>query len=179
MKIEKPLPKTRNGLPRRNYQDLHTPVERHLRELVLEIEQLGADPLLTDAVMLLDKASHKLADWLEGETGNTPSVEPSCSESGSVLTCVYCGHEYPAGTPASGSEVQVLTEHIRICPRHPLRALEKRLHAAEDALRFYADRLMGWKAREYFKAQGIDLPLPPEAVFKPAGSNTTPPGNPD
>ena len=35
-----------------------------------------------------------------------------------VLTCVYCGHEYPPGTPASNSEA--LDAHIRECPKHPL-----------------------------------------------------------
>lgn len=38
---------------------------------------------------------------------------------GRVLTCVYCGHEYPQGTPASGAEV--LTEHIQQCGKHPLK----------------------------------------------------------
>ena len=46
-----------------------------------------------------------------------------------VLTCVYCGHEYPQGTPASGSEV--LTEHIRTCEKHPMRSLEERLKVLE------------------------------------------------
>lgn len=36
-----------------------------------------------------------------------------------VLTCVYCGHEYPVGTPASGADI--LTEHIRQCGKHPLK----------------------------------------------------------
>ncbi len=39
-----------------------------------------------------------------------------------VLTCVYCGHQYPQDTPAAGSEV--LTEHIKVCERHPLRKAE-------------------------------------------------------
>lgn len=39
-----------------------------------------------------------------------------------VLTCVYCGHEYPQDTPAWGH--QVLTEHIKVCEKHPMRKLE-------------------------------------------------------
>ena len=39
-----------------------------------------------------------------------------------VLTCVYCGHEYPEGTPPHGS--QILTDHIKICEKHPMRKLE-------------------------------------------------------
>ena len=35
-----------------------------------------------------------------------------------TLTCVYCGHAYPPGTPAHGADV--LTAHIKVCPKHPL-----------------------------------------------------------
>lgn len=44
-----------------------------------------------------------------------------------VLTCVYCGQAYPAGTPASGADVRVLTDHIRVCPKHPLRKAEAKI----------------------------------------------------
>ena len=30
---------------------------------------------------------------------------------GRILTCVYCGHEYPQDTPAAGSQVLVETWH--------------------------------------------------------------------
>jgi len=40
-----------------------------------------------------------------------------------TLTCVYCGHEYPEGTPPHGA--QILTDHIRVCEKHPLRLCEK------------------------------------------------------
>ena len=39
-----------------------------------------------------------------------------------VLTCVYCGHAYPEGTPPHGS--QVLTDHIKVCEKHPMRQCE-------------------------------------------------------
>lgn len=39
-----------------------------------------------------------------------------------VLTCVYCGQEYPQDTPAWGDKV--LTDHIRVCPKHPMRKVE-------------------------------------------------------
>lgn len=42
-----------------------------------------------------------------------------------VLTCVYCGHAYPPGSPEHGAEV--LTEHIKTCEKHPMRALEAEL----------------------------------------------------
>lgn len=49
-----------------------------------------------------------------------------------VLTCVYCGHEYPQTTPAWGSDV--LTEHIRVCPKHPLRKAEADIALLRGAL---------------------------------------------
>ena len=39
-----------------------------------------------------------------------------------TLTCVYCGQEYPQETPAWGC--QVLTDHIKVCEKHPMRAVE-------------------------------------------------------
>jgi hypothetical protein len=51
-----------------------------------------------------------------------------------VLTCVYCGMEYPSGTPASGSDVEALTEHIKICKKHPLREAEEKIIKLRTAL---------------------------------------------
>jgi hypothetical protein len=51
---------------------------------------------------------------------------------GRVLTCVYCGHQYPPGTPKSG--VKVLTDHIRQCPQHPLARVIKERDLLRGAL---------------------------------------------
>jgi hypothetical protein len=51
---------------------------------------------------------------------------------GRVLTCVYCGHEYPQETPAWGNEA--LTEHIRVCPKHPMRKAEADIALLRGAL---------------------------------------------
>ncbi len=51
---------------------------------------------------------------------------------GRILTCVYCGHEYPQDTPAAGSEI--LTEHIKVCERHPLRKAESDVAMLRAAL---------------------------------------------
>lgn len=53
-------------------------------------------------------------------TKRTKSVEETNREN--VLTCVYCGHAYPPGSPTHGAAV--LTAHIKVCPQHPLRAAE-------------------------------------------------------
>lgn len=49
-----------------------------------------------------------------------------------ILTCVYCGHEYPQDTPAHGS--QVLTDHIKVCKAHPLRKAEADIALLRSAL---------------------------------------------
>lgn len=46
-----------------------------------------------------------------------------------ILTCIYCGHQYPPGTPNS-NHVE-LTNHIAQCEKHPLKI-------AVDALKYYA-----------------------------------------
>ena len=48
-----------------------------------------------------------------------------------VMTCVYCGHAYPPGTPTSGA--QALTDHIKVCKKHPMRAAEQRIATLEKA----------------------------------------------
>jgi len=49
-----------------------------------------------------------------------------------VLTCVYCGMSYPEGTPPHGS--QVLTDHIKVCEKHPLRKAEETIKKLRSAL---------------------------------------------
>jgi hypothetical protein len=53
--------------------------------------------------------------------------------SNTVLTCVYCGHKYPKGTPAA--KHKLLTAHIARCKAHPMRAViiqrDKLLEALE------------------------------------------------
>lgn len=49
-----------------------------------------------------------------------------------TLTCVYCGASFPEGTPPHGS--QVLTDHIKVCEKHPLRAAEETIAKLRSAL---------------------------------------------
>jgi hypothetical protein len=42
-----------------------------------------------------------------------------------TLTCVYCGMAYPEGTPPHGAKI--LTEHIKVCEKHPMKKLRKAL----------------------------------------------------
>ena len=54
-----------DGTPRRARLDLNTDEEKAISDLIHKIEDLGADPLLTDAVVKLAEAKEKLSDWVE------------------------------------------------------------------------------------------------------------------
>lgn len=49
-----------------------------------------------------------------------------------TLTCVYCGKAYPEGTPPHGA--QILTDHIKICKKHPMRKAEAIIFKLRAAL---------------------------------------------
>lgn len=49
-----------------------------------------------------------------------------------ILTCAYCMHQYPDGTPAAKHEL--LTEHIKICDKHPMREAELKIEQLRNAL---------------------------------------------
>lgn len=49
-----------------------------------------------------------------------------------AVTCVFCGHVYPPGTPPSNHEA--LITHIEECPDHPMRKYKLRAEAAEKYL---------------------------------------------
>lgn len=54
-----------DGIPRRNRLDLNTSAEIAIREAVAAVEDAGAHPLLTEAVVLLAQAREKVADFVD------------------------------------------------------------------------------------------------------------------
>lgn len=58
-------PKLIDGVPRRNRVDLNLIPEKAIREAMKRVEEIGADPILTDAIILLEKAFNKVADYLD------------------------------------------------------------------------------------------------------------------
>lgn len=63
-----------------------------------------------------------------------------------VLTCVYCGHRYPQNTPPHSDDI--LTGHIKTCPKHPLRAAE----GVIAKLRFALSEVVGSDDEEVLKS---------------------------
>lgn len=54
-----------NEIPRRNQIDLYSPAEIAISEAMKEVEKSGCDVRLTDAIMLLEKAKSKVADYID------------------------------------------------------------------------------------------------------------------
>ena len=75
-----------------------------------------------------------------------------------VITCVYCGFNYPTGTAPHGESV--LTDHIKVCEKHPMRALEKQNSVLRKAL----SGLIGAETKDELKALeiGIRLSIAPD-----------------
>ena len=84
-----------------------------------------------------------------------PAAVRSSDGLGRVLTCVYCGHEYPQETPAWGN--QVLTDHIKVCEKHPMRKLE----ADNAKLRKALAELVGAESKEELTAMEGAIRLMP------------------
>lgn len=52
--------------PRRIHQELLSPAELAIVAAIRSVEQMAADPRLTDAVFLLMQAQSKVADYIDG-----------------------------------------------------------------------------------------------------------------
>lgn len=57
-----------NEIPRRSRIDLFTPAETAIFQAMQAVEEAGAHPLLTDAVLLLQRAKDKVSDYVDGHS---------------------------------------------------------------------------------------------------------------
>lgn len=92
------------------------------------------------------------------ETTEKPEEEADCSAppcSPSVVTCVYCGHEYPEGTPTAKHDL--LTAHIKVCEKHPMREAEARIERLRKALA----GLIGAETKEELEAMEAAMRVMP------------------
>ena len=69
---------------------------------------------------------------MRDENDLPPVSEHEAEKKGRILTCVYCGQEYPQGSPSWGDKV--LTDHIKVCPKHPMRQAEATIVKLRSAL---------------------------------------------
>lgn len=63
---------TMDNIPRRICLDRMTPAELAIYNAVEAVERVGADILLTEAVILLQQARDKVADYVDGKNWATP-----------------------------------------------------------------------------------------------------------
>ncbi|WP_438029118.1 hypothetical protein [Sorangium sp. So ce233] len=78
-------------------------------------------------------AERERADRLEVERDEARAWVRRITAAERVLTCVYCGQAYPPGTPGHGTDV--LTAHVRVCEKHPMRGVEAELERIAPLLR--------------------------------------------
>jgi len=62
--------------------------------------------------------------WLDDAASRIMAIQPAAHPAATareeaVVTCVYCGHAYPPGSPTHGA--QLLKDHIAACEKHPMR----------------------------------------------------------
>jgi hypothetical protein len=106
----------------------------------------------------------------DGETEWRPVGLASChdvyADASRVLTCAFCGEEYPQDTPAAGA--QVLVDHIRTCGKHPMRELEARHKRLTDAAYVMIDCATEDEARALLAVMKL-MPQDNEDVCKAIG----------
>lgn len=59
------MPDTVGTIPRRVRLDLNQPAELAIRKAIKEVEKIGAHPKLTEAVILLNNAFERVADFID------------------------------------------------------------------------------------------------------------------
>jgi hypothetical protein len=112
------------------------------------------EPIFTLAIDELEAEIAQLEKWV------------SDLQSGMFINCVYCGHRYGPGAstaesiPASQNKTvaQALTEHIAMCPKHPMSKLKKQLEGYKQLCRAY--RSFADKALAIIEHNNIEYPQP-------------------
>lgn len=83
-----------NEIPRRNRIDLYTSAEKAIRAAILEVEEMGAHPILTEAVGLLGNAQNKVADFVELEPAREAEKTYKSDFSGMEKTATQMADEF-------------------------------------------------------------------------------------
>ena len=110
----------------------------------------------------LDAQHHKIVGVydrfcraLDHAAQEQPAPPQPAPEANRVVTCVYCGHEYPDGTPTAKHDL--LTAHIKACEKHPMRDAEARIERLRKAL----SGLVGAETKKELEAMDVALRIMP------------------
>lgn len=97
------------------------------------VEMRQVIEILGDQSYRLDALTKAVADELRAERDEARAAVQKLEK---IITsdtcCAYCGVAYPEGTPRFGGDV--LTEHIKVCPEHPMRETEQHIKELEREL---------------------------------------------
>ena len=119
MKQDMPDPTmSRNPYYEGRFEDEGAAAQQHRLEMAAKIDDLTAQ--LAAMTAERDEA-RKFGEHAAGEYNKLLAEKR-------ILRCAFCDTEYPPDTPPSQSEA--LTAHVKVCPQHPMRAVE----AERDAL---------------------------------------------
>ena len=86
---------THNEIRRRSYIERRSPAEKAIMDAMAAVEKAGADVRLTEAVMLLDQAFNKVADFVDetppcAGVGQHPDRGPNSDGSRVWARCPVC-----------------------------------------------------------------------------------------
>lgn len=65
----------------------------------------------------LGEPAYSEIDALRGDVERYEQERRAIQNDRRVITCAFCGHEYPPGTPSANHAA--LAEHVEVCPKHP------------------------------------------------------------
>ena len=72
-----------NEIPRRSKLWKYTAEEAAIRSAILLVEEMGAHPLLTEAVILLGQAKDKVSDFVDLKSNSSQNEDATCPDCGS------------------------------------------------------------------------------------------------
>ncbi len=152
--------KARPGTSERVVRYVPELYEQAAKEAQARVIELQGEPaVLAAQVMQLTEEREEAREWVRKLT----STER-------VLTCVYCGHAYPPGTPEHGAEV--LTAHVAVCEKHPMQAMRDKLDGFRVLLRQASHMADGVGAAEQAKTyRDVERELT-EIFFAPADATS-------
>lgn len=90
--------------PRRNRLDLNTQAEHAIRNAVNEVEKVGADVRLTEAVKLLSKANDLVADFIDENPPPVPSITRYSEITSHEKACEVLGKD-PSESSTSDQQI--------------------------------------------------------------------------
>lgn len=95
-----------------------------------------------------------------------------------TLRCAFCGAAHPPGTP--DSQHDLLSAHIRVCERHPMREVEAESARLRAALQAIADHDSGAWAAGKHRSDAIECAYHDvlDIAFKALNPPATPEGRP-